>query len=428
MKVKVKVVIALLLLPLVSFGQTGETLRLSLKQAQDYAVEHNYTLQNASLDIKKAEYARWQTFASMLPQVKAGFDYQNMCGYQMHLSGFSIPMDPTGTFSVTASVAVTGAQIVGTMIQDIANKITDINLKQTEQTTRSQVRSIYVSILVMEDIVGLLDSSLANMEQLERTTNESVRAGAAEQITADKLAVQVASLRNSINANRRSLQMLYNTLILQLGANVDSKLELTTPLNEVLDLNYLGELALSDFNLENNYSYQMLVENEKLAEKNVTMAWMDATPTVSAYYQYSKKIYFGDEGMNMTPPNMIGASISLPLFSSGVRHAKIQAAKIDYSEALNSKQQAEDGLLVQYNQLRFDLANAIETYRIQKDNLEVTKRVFANTAEKFKYGHASNLEVTNASTDIITAQSNYIQAVMSVVSAEVALENLLNKQ
>jgi hypothetical protein len=34
--------------------------------------------------------------------------------------------------------------------------------------------------------------------------------------------------------------------------------------------------------------------------------------------------------------------------------------------------------------------------------------------------------VTNASTDIITAQSNYIQAVMSVISAQLALENLLN--
>ena len=94
---------------------------------------------------------------------------------------------------------------------------------------------------------------------------------------------------------------------------------------------------------------------------------------------------------------------------------------------LNSKQQAEDGLRVQYNQLCFDLVNALETYQIQKANLDVTRRVFANITEKYNYGRASNLEVTNASTDIITAQSNYIQAVMSVVSAQVALENLLGK-
>lgn len=461
---KLALSVALILTHLATLNaQEGQTLKLSLSQAQQYAVEHNYSLQNASLEVQKAEYSRWQTIASMLPQVKAGFDYQNMCGYTMNLgSGNSmmsmmpdsitigtmtlpisfpesstteentgsggIAMNPSGTFSITASVAVTGAQIVGIILNNIAREMVDVSRRQTEQTTRSQVRSIYVSILVMEDIVGLLDSSLANMQRLEKTTQESVTAGAAEQIQADKLHVQVASLRNSINANRRSLQMLYNSLILQLGADVNSKLELTTPLDDVLDINHIASLTMGSFDIDSNYNYQLLQYNEQIAKRNVTMAWMDFTPTVSAYYQYSAKTYFGkDEGFNMTPPNMIGASVSIPIFSSASRYAKIRAAKIDYQEALNSKQQAEDGLHVQYNQLCYDLVNAIETYQIQKDNLDVTRRVFTNTAEKYRYGHASNLEVTNASNDIITAQSNYIQAVMSVVSAEVALENLLGK-
>lgn len=444
-------------------AQVGQTLRLSLSDAQKYAVEHNYSMQNATLEVQKAEFSRWQTLASMLPQVKAAFDYQNMCGYTMNIGsgnsmlsmmpdsitigGITMPlsfpsstttdessnsggivMNPSGTFSITASVAVTGAQIVGVILNNIAREMVDVSRRQTEQTTRSQVRSVYVSILVMEDIVGLLDSSLANMQRLEKTTLESVAAGAAEQIQADKLHVQVASLRNSIQANRRSLQMLYNSLILQLGADVNSKIVLTTPLDEVLDIQHLASLSLQGFVIDSNYNYQLLQFNEKVAKRNVSMAWMDFTPTLSAYYQYSAKTYFGkDEGFNMTPPNMVGASISIPLFTSASRYAKIRAAKIDYQEALNSKQQAEDGLHVQYNQLCYDLVNALETYQIQKDNLDVTKRVFNNTAEKYRYGHASNLEVTNASTDIITAQSNYIQAVMSVVTAEVALENLLGK-
>lgn len=438
------------------------TMTLSLEEAQQYAVEHNYTLRNASLEVQKADYSRWQTLASMLPQVKAGFDYQNMCGYEMVMGGGGglssmfpdtimiggtpfpisipgmddagssagtvIPMNPSGTFSITASVAVTGAQIVGVMLNDLAKKMIDLSYKQSEQTTRSQVRSVYVSILVMEDIVGLLDSSLANMLRMEETTQRSVDAGAAEQITVDKLHVQVASLRNSIQSNKRSLQLLYNSLILQLGADVNSSIRLTTSLDEVLNMNYLGQLAFAEFDITKNYNYQLLQQNEQVAKRNVTMAWMDFAPTLSAYYQYSSKTYFGkDQGFNMTPPNMIGASISLPLFSTGVRYAKVKAAQIDYQEALNSKQQAEDGLRVQFNQLHFDLVNAIETYQIQKDNLDVTRRVFDNTAEKYKYGHASNLEVTNASTDIITAQSNYIQAVMSVVSAQVALEDLLGR-
>ena len=442
-----------------SSAQEKSTLNLTLGEAQDYAVQHNYALQNAALDVKKAEATRWQTLASMLPQIKAGFDYQNMCGYEMNLGGRTsvssmmpdsitiggvtmpisfpssssddntstgIPMNPSGTFSITASIALTGAQIVGTLLNDIAIDMANITQRQSEQTTRANVKTAYTSILIMEQTVTLLDSSLQNMQQLLATTEASVRAGASEQVNADKIKVQVASMQNSLNSTKRSLTMLYNSLILLLGADVDTKLQLTTPLQQVLDVDQAAKLTMGGFRIEDNYNYQLLQQSENLAQKQMTLAWMDFTPTLSAYYQYSDKTYFGkDAGFNMTPPNMIGASVSLPLFQSGSRMAKIKSAKIDYQETLNSKQQAEDGLRVQYNQLCYDLVSAIESYNIQRENLDVTRRVFRNISEKYTYGRASNLEVTNASTDILTAQSNYIQAVMSVVQAQVALENLL---
>ena len=345
---------------------TEKTMRLSLSEAQEYAVQHNYALQNSALDVKKAEATRWQTLSSMLPQVKAGFDYQNMCGYEMNLGGrssmgsmmpdsitiggvtmpisfpssggsgstsTSIPMNPSGTFSITASIALTGAQLVGTLLNRIAIDMANVTHRQSEQTTRANVKTAYTSILIMEQTVRLLDTSLQNMQQLLETTEASVRAGASEQVNADKLKVQVATMKSSINSTERSLNMLYNSLILLLGADVNSKLQLTTPIEQVLDVDYAAQLTMGGFHIEDNYNYQLLQQSERLARKQLTLAWMDFTPTISAYYQYSDKTYFGkDAGFNMTPPNMIGASVSLPLFQSGTRAAKIKGAKIDYQK------------------------------------------------------------------------------------------------
>lgn len=409
-------------------AQEGNVLRLSFDEALRYAVDHNLSLRNAALDVRKAEAARWEAVSTMLPQVKAGFDYSNMCGYEMNFGNMSIPMNPYGTFGLTASIALTAQQVVGVVMNKVSKEMSDISYRQSLQQTHANVKNVYVSILVMEDVVSLLDSSLANMEQLERSTLESVKVGASEQISADKLSVQVASMRNSIQANRRSLQMLYNTLILQLGADVDSRLELTTRLDEVMDMDRLQQLVREDFNIADNYNYQLLEQGERLSKDQLLLTWMGFLPTLSAYYQYSDKTYFGkSEGMNMTPPHMLGFSISIPLWQSGTRAAKIREAKISHEQNLNSRKQAEDALRVQYSQLCYDLLSAMDSYQIQKENLDVTKRVFDNITEKFTYGHASNLEVTNASTDIITAQSNYIQAVMSVLNAQVALENLLGK-
>ena len=449
---------------LASMGLTAgaqQTLQLSLSEAQQYAIEHNATMKNADLEVKKAEMERWKTLSSMLPSVKAGFDYQNMCGYTMNFGGggsmmsmmpdsvtiggvtmpISFPssgssntsssggiaMNPSGTFSLTAAVALSGAQVVGTMMQKLAIEMTDLSRQQTEQQTRSQVKNVYVSILVMEQTVGLLDSSLANLESLAATSQAAVNVGAAEQVDADKLQVQVASMKSSINSTKRSLQMLRNSLLLQLGADVNSTVELTTPINDILSIEGAASILNTPFHIENNYNYQLLAKNEELATRQVNMAWMDFLPTISAYYQYSAKTYFGkDEGFNMTPPNMIGASISMPLLSSGTRYASVKSAKIAQQETANSRRQAEDGLRVQFNQLQYDLVTALENYDIQSRNLDVTRRVFDNVTEKYKFGRASSLEVTTASTDIISAQSNYIQAVMSVISAQVALEDLLN--
>lgn len=426
-----KKVFALALLGLMAAApalRAQEVMRLSLEEAQKYAVDHNYAMQNADLDVKKAEAAKWETLTTMFPQVKASFDYQSTCGYEMNFGGMAIPMNPYGTFGITASVAVTAQQIMGSVMGKISEEMSDITRRKTIQSTYANVKSVYVSILVMEDIVDLLDSSLANLESMETTTQAAVDAGAMEQISADKLSVQVASLKSSINSNKRSLNLLYNSLLLQLGADVDTKLELTTKLDDIMNIDAVVQLTTHNFNMENNFDYQTLVQSEKLAKDQVTLAWLDLTPTLSAYYQYSYKTYFGkSEGFNMTPPNVIGASISLPLWKSGTRVASIRKAKIDLQEMQNSKKQAEDGLKVQFNQLCYDLVSAIETYQIQKKNLDVTMRVMQNTSEKFAYGHASNLDVTTASTDIITAQSNYIQAVMSVLSAQVSLENLLGE-
>lgn len=404
-------------------------LTLSLSQAQQYAREHNATMKNASLDVRKAEAARWESIASLLPTVKAAFDYSNMCGYKMDMGMFQIAMNPNGTFGLTTAVAYTGAQFVGLKMSKIAMEMSDINCQQTEQNINSQVKNIYTSILVMERTVSLLDSNLKNMESLEQSTLSAVRVGAAEQTDADKLSIQVASLRNSINGVRRSLQLLYNSLILQLGADVDSQLSLTTPLKELLSIDYASALLNQGFDPERNYNYQLLQKSEELAKQQVNMAWMNYTPTVSIYHQYSSKTYFGkDAGMNMTPPNMIGASISLPLFQSGARMAKVKEAQIDFEENANTRKQAEDGLHVQYNQLCYNLVSALDDYRIQDANLSVTRRVFDNISEKYKYGRASSLELTNSSTELISAQSNYIQAIMSVIEAQVALEDLLNNK
>ncbi|MBQ2351054.1 MAG: TolC family protein, partial [Bacteroidales bacterium] len=384
-----------------SFAQNEDgALSISLKSAQDYAVEHNKTLKNSSLDIRKAEAAKWGAIASMLPQVSASLGYSNYCGYEMNLGPMSMSMPATGTLGITASVALTGQQIIGIQMAEMSKTLADITTQQSEDEIRYQVAKIYMSILVMQNTTELLERSLENLESLQETTQNAVDVGAAEQTDADKLMVQVLSLRTSISSTNRSLEMLENSMRLQLGCGVNTKLTLTQTVDDILKPEAILALQNETFNVENNYNYQLLQENSKLLKKQIDLKIMGYVPTLSAYYQYSGRTYFGKkEGFNMTPPNLIGLTLNVPIWSSGKTWSDVKQAKITYEEFQNTIENTRDALLVQERQLRYNVASNYETYEAQKLNLEVTERVFTNVSNKFEHGMASSLELTTASSD-----------------------------
>lgn len=407
------------------------SLSLSLRDAQNYAIKQNRSLRNASLAVQEAYAQRWQTIAAMLPQVDGSYSYSNYLGYSATMSTamgeFTINMPNVGALGATASVGINGQGIVGVLLNNVAIKMKKIALEKSENELRSSVMSAYVSVLALQSITGLLDSSLVNIQGLEQMTQNAVNVGAAEQTSADQIRVRVNTLKNNINAQKRNVELANNSLKVLLDVPVETELVLTDDMDEVLSPERVLDLLSQNFAIENNLNYQLLQQQVELAKKNVHMAGWAYGPTLALAYNYQNQKYYGEGGMRMTPPNVVQVTVKMPLWSSGKRAAGVVEKKIALEEAKNTLSETTDNLEIQYRQLCFDLTNAYETYLNEKDNIEVTQRVFNSATEKFKWGAASHLELTNASNDLINAQSTYVQAMLSLVNAQAELEEFLNK-
>lgn len=405
-----------------------ERIAFSLDEAKQYAIEHNRTLANASIDIQKAQATRWQAIAGMLPQVTASASYSNMMGYKMDLGAMKISMPPYVTFNVQTGIGLNGAQIVSLQIADISRKMADITLHKTEQDISSQVETLYFSALVTEETLKLLEKNLESMRKLHDITQNSVDVGVAEQTDADQLQVQVATMENTISTTRRSLEMVYNSIRIQLCLDDAVEVVLTDGLDSLVDLGAANDLLSSQFDINDNYDYKLLKENTELTRKQIALKGWTAGPTLSVYHQFNGRHNFSNEPtMNMTPPNMLGAQLNIPIFTFGKTYAAVKDARLAYKKQLNTLEDTELALNVQYHQLLYNLRTAIEKYGIQKQNVEVAGRVFDNVALKFQHGIASSLDVTNSGTNLITAQSNYVQSLLEIVNARISLEKLLNK-
>ena len=406
------------------------TLNLSLAEAQDYAVETNRSLKNASLAVQKAYAQRWQTIASMLPSLDGSVGKTLMLNedfkeHKINFMGQEGSMSPW-TYSLTAAVGINGQAIVGALLNNVAIDMQKLNLQQSEDNLRANIKTSYASVLVLQHVVTLLESSLANIERMAEMTQRSVDVGAAEQTTADLIQVRVNTLKNNINANLRSTQLALNALKVLLDVPANTELVLTSTLEDFLSAEAVLALLSNDFILENNLNYQLLEKNVELAKKNVHMAGWAYGPTVSLALQSSRRDYGDSEGFTMMQsPHTVAFSVSMPLWSSGKRAAGVVEKKIALEEARNTFAETANNLGIQNEQLRYNLQNGYETYMNEKDNMAVTQRVFESTTMKFNQGVASNLELVNASNDLITAQSTYVQAVLSLVNAQVELEKFL---
>lgn len=405
----------------------SNTLNLSFDDAVNMAIERNRTLQNASLDVKKAEAAKWEAIASMLPQVSGSLSYSSNLNYAMELMGQKITMPSSGQLGIQAAIAVSAAQIISTQIGKISVDMANISREQSEQEITNQVRILYYSALVSGQTQELLTKNLESLQKLYEYSQNAVNVGAAEQVDADQIMVQVATMETTLSSSKRSMEMVYNSMRLFLNIDVDQEIVLTQKIEDLLSIQNAMALIEEDLVLENNYAYQLVNQSAKLTKKQVDLAGWAYAPSLSAFYQYTGKKNFGEAKFNMTVPHTLGLTLSVPIFSSGQRYKALQGAKIAHEKQMNTLADTEMSLKIQHRQLKYNLTSALERLQTQQKNVEVTQRVFDNISLKYEHGYSSSMDVTTAGTNLIGAQSSYVQALLEFVNAQIELEKLLNK-
>lgn len=249
-----------------------------------------------------------------------------------------------------------------------------------------------------------------------------LRVGVMEQTDLDQLFVQLNALQNTKSSAERQAELAKNLLRLQLGASIETELVLSDELTQLMEDASVESILLDEFKLSTNVDFRLMQQQEVLSKKMIDMKRANALPTLVAFYRYTYKLIKPD--FDMSPPNMLGLQLQIPLFSSGMRHAQTQQAVIDLKTTENQKALLEDQLRMSEKQLRFNLVNAIETYETQLTNIEVSRRVYQNLKLKYQQGMLSGMELINADNNYLRAESDYINSMMQVLNARLQLEKL----
>jgi outer membrane protein len=317
-----------------------------------------------------------------------------------------------------------GQYIVGIQTAKLARLISEQNLDFNELNVKEAITNAYYLVLITEESLDILDLNLKNLEETLELTKTLYQTGMAEKTDVDQIRITVSQLQNSRNALQRNLELNYNMLRYQLGVDASVSIRLTDKL-ESLFTGMQPETAVAvPFSIENNVTYQIMKTQEEINKKLMALEKWNYAPTLAGFYNYNAKIL--TTGFDMNPNNMAGLSLAIPIFSSGMRKARVDQARIDYDMAQLNRSILEDQLNLQEKQYKYNLQSSLENYYTQSENVEVAQSVYDSYRRKFEQGMATSLELTQANSNYLNAESNYLTAIMEVMNAKLQLDKLMN--
>jgi outer membrane protein TolC len=410
-------------------AQNSKQHLFSLDEAIVFALEHNKIIQVSGKNIEASQKQYWQAVAAGLPQVSATADYTTMFNYSMTMKIMgveaSIPMkDQSAVKGNIQQLIFSGQYLQGIQISKVMQQLAQQSYQLNEVDVKENVSKAYYLILIVEESKKIVELNMQDIEKIMQHTQNMYDVGIAEITDVDQLRIIVSQLKNSLASLENSIALNYNLLRFHLGLSPTDKVQLTDKLDYFLGKQLYQTLVGSSFDVERNIQYRIFGTQETLSKKNVGMQRWSFAPSVVGVYSYTEKILKPE--FDMSPKQLLNFTMAVPIFSSWDRMAKVGQAKIELEKAQINKELVHDQLLLQENQLRFDLKSAIDNYILQNENVGVAQRVFQSYRNKYEYGMLSSLELTQANSNYLTAQSNYLTAAMTLLQAQLKLQKLLN--
>ena len=399
---------------------------ISLQQAIEFAIKHNKELQSSQMNIDLYRQKVRESVSQGLPQINGTVDYNTNFGYKMDFGGNAIKMKDQSNLKLNLQqLLFSGQWILGLQTSKIAVHLTELEVGFTELDITENIYNSYYTVLVTERMLEILRQNLENMNKIYEHTNNMYKAGTVEITDVDQIRINVGQLKNSMLSMERTVAVNYNLLRLQLGLEAGTPITLSDGLDFFLKNDKSVRLSLEKFDINNNAEFQLVTTQTELNKKMLGLEKWSYAPTISGSYSFNYKILKPE--LDMSPKHTAGITMSIPIFSGLQRDSKVKQAKITLEQTYLQKSLLEDQLNVQDEQLKFNLKNAMENYDLQKENIDVATRVLANYQRKYELGAVSSLDLTQANNNYLQAETNYTDAILTLLQAQVSLERLYNQ-
>lgn len=416
-----------------------DTLTVSFNEALNYATENAYMSKSAGYDIEAAKKQVWEYMALGMPQVNlSGLMNDNLSiqenfitmeDEQGNKQVIKVKFGSNYSWNIGGRVdqlIFDGSYFLGVKASKIFVEMSKRKKEKTQIDVRENVAKAYLVALVAKKNLAVFESNLKVNEQTLKETKALYENGFREDMDVDQIILMVNNSRNMTLEAKRQLLVAKAVLKFAMGVKIDDPLILNDNLDNLIIPVLSEEINYDSFNVNNLIDYTISETQEDIQRLKVKNEVSQYYPKLNAFYDYTH-YEFGDNFSKMNNSNgqMLGLSLTMPIFTTGRRSAIVKKEKMNLLKVQNEKEMTKENLRREFLVGTTNLLNAREKFNNDKFGENVAGRIYDKTRIKFQNGLATSTELSQNEGQYIQSQISFIQSTLTVLDAYIQYKKAL---
>lgn len=400
----------------------------TLEDCINYALEKNIQLQQNKISLQESEEDVKEAKAALFPSLSfsTGHNVVNRL-YQENSSTVSgteiISSDSKTTYSGNYGLNAqwtlwNGNQRLNNIKQQKTNReIAQLTVAETENMLKEQIAQLFIQILYADESIAINKGTVEVSRATYERAQELFKEGSISKADLAQLEAQLSNDEYQLVTSESTLRN-YKLQLKQL-LELDNTKEMSLVLPHISD-EHVMELLPSQTDVYQTAlatrpeikSSKLDIDNAKLAISSAKAGYM---PTISLSASTSSTTNSSSSNnwtqqMKYGWNNMIGLSLSLPIFDQRQTKTSIRKARLQYDTTQLNLINAQKELYSTIESLYLDALNAQQQYVAAETKLKSSQTSFDMVSEQFNLGMKNTVELLTEKNNLLSAQQQRIQA------------------
>ncbi len=446
MKKSLILFVCLVLLTNIKAQQTSDTLKLTLPQAIDIALNESPTIKIANKEIERIDYSKKIAWNAFIPNVEGSGQYSKYV-VPAKMSMFGSVMDSPTDFNSSVGLSVSLPLFAPALWHNI--KMTEIDMQAAAQKAisskinlKNEVTKAYYNVLVAQDSYKVLKDGYSLAQKSYEIAKKGYELGTLAAYDYISAEVQMNNLIPNILQVENGITQAKTYLKILMGMDIKVPISVSNSLSE-FEKNIAEVKGLSEYSLKNNSDLQQLEIGRLQLEKALQLQKSQKLPTLAAFGQFGyvgmgnneTTLNFGGMPIAVEPSKefysqgfIVGLQLKVPITGIFTGKNKEKQLKIQEEALVLQRIQAENALQLQALSTLDNMNKSVKRIETTHKSIELAEKAYQISSKRYENGAGSMIELQNAMLAITQSRLSYHQAISEYLTAKTDLEKILGNE